>query len=41
MLGVINKSPQLRKLVREREALEKRYDAVRKQKLKEKIFVFD
>jgi hypothetical protein len=41
VLAVINKNPQLRKLVREREALEKRYDAVRKQKLKGKIFVFD
>jgi hypothetical protein len=41
MLGVINKHAELRKLIRERDALEKRYQAVRKQKLKGKFIVFD
>lgn len=41
LLAVINQHPELRKLARERDALSKRYDAVRKKKLKGKIFVLD
>ena len=41
MLDVINNHPQLRRLVRERETLGKRYEAVRKKKLKGRIFVFE
>lgn len=41
MGAVIATSPELRKLIKEREALEKRYQAVRKQKFKGKIIVFD
>jgi hypothetical protein len=41
VLAVINKNPQLRKLVRERDALAKHYEAVRKAKFKGKIVVWE
>jgi hypothetical protein len=41
VLAVINKHPELRKLIRERETLGKRYEAVRKQKFKGKLIVFE
>ncbi|MET0280379.1 MAG: hypothetical protein ABW278_04545 [Steroidobacteraceae bacterium] len=41
MLGLINGDPRLRKLVREREALEKRYIAERKKRFKGKWILFE
>ena len=41
MLSVINQHAELRKLIREREALGKRYEAVRKIKFKGKLIVVD
>jgi hypothetical protein len=41
MLALINRSPELRAIVRERAALQKRYKEVRKQKLKGKLFIFE
>lgn len=39
VLDLINEYPQLRRLVREREALEKRYEKIRAEKLKRRFFV--
>jgi hypothetical protein len=41
MLRQINGHPQLRRLVNEREAMGKRYEAARRQKLRGKIVVLD
>jgi hypothetical protein len=41
VLDIVNKHPELRKLVRQRESLEKRYERVRKQKFKGKLIVLD
>jgi hypothetical protein len=41
MQDQINKSPELRRLISEREALQKRYEAARKQAFKGKIIVLD
>jgi hypothetical protein len=41
MLALINRSPELRAMIRDREAIEKRYKEIRKQKLKGKLFIFE
>jgi hypothetical protein len=41
VLAVINQHPELRRIVREREALEKRYELVRKKKFKGRLIVWD
>jgi hypothetical protein len=41
VLAVINQNNQLRKLIREREELDKRYEAARKQKLNGHLFVVE
>jgi hypothetical protein len=41
MLDLMRKSPELRRVVKDREALEKRYQAVRKKKFEGKVVVFE